>query len=86
MPLVTNRCPKHKNAFPETECPFCVLEAKESAIGASRAFFENYGGHKVILQFRDRREEVAVEKLYQHFRARLLEELAPTLMKVEREG
>lgn len=84
MPLVTNRCPKHKNAFPETECPFCALETKEESIGASREFFKKHGNsdlHGLIMRI-----DVTPEELYQHFRARLLEELAPTLMKVEREG
>lgn len=82
MPLVTNRCPKHKNAFPENECPFCVLEAKESALGASRSFFENYGKCKIELI---PGRIIRVEDLYQHFRARLLEELSPIILKAERE-
>lgn len=82
MPLVTNLCKKHKNAFPENECPFCVLEAKESALGASREFFTLHGRHKIEVV---PGYVVRVEELYQHFRARLLEELSPIILKVERE-
>jgi hypothetical protein len=80
MPLVTNRCKKHKNAHPENECPFCAQEEYNKRIEESRAFFEECGQYKIeIVPGRI----VRVEDFYHHFRARLIEELSPTLAKVK---
>lgn len=80
MPLITNRCKKHNNAHPETECPFCRLEEQNRRLEASREFFRLCARSKLRLSSGT---EIPVEELYQHFRARLLDELHPTLAKLE---
>lgn len=85
MPLVTNRCPKHKNAFPEAECPLCKQELWEDQVEASRKFFETHRNYHLRASFFEVKGNITIEDLYQHFRARLLEELNPTLMKMDRE-
>lgn len=82
MALVTNRCKKHQTAHPEEECPRCVREEAEKQREASKEFFENYGQCKIELI---PGRIVRVEELYQHFRARLLDELTPVLREGQRE-
>lgn len=84
MPLVTNLCRKHKNAFPENECPFCRQEEWTNHIEESRAFFKAHG-HRDIQELVNG-WNLSVEEMFQHFRARLLEELSPALAKLERES
>lgn len=82
MPLVTNRCKKHKNAYPENECPFCAQWEYNKRIEASRTFFKEHGHQDLsyVLQKLD----INLEEVYQHFRARMLEELSPRIVKLER--
>lgn len=76
MPLVTNRCTKHKNAYPEEQCPLCMEEEEKKHLDGQREFFRMFGG--VIVMIADdgeKQHKLTVEDVYQHFKARLLSEL-----------
>lgn len=85
MPLVTNVCKKHRNAFPENECPICVKEEAALQLENSREFFRKHGTEWVRLRRGSYEGAVTVEDLYKHFRARLLDELTPVLREGDHE-
>lgn len=85
MPLVTNRCRKHKNAYPEEECPKCVEENRREAVEEMQQFFDKNAQANIEIISGRLVSSISVEQLFQYFRARLLEELKPIILKVERE-
>jgi hypothetical protein len=86
MALVTNRCKKHGNAYPENECPYCKHESFTASMEASRTFFTQYGAHDVKLVIGSRSTGVTVEEMFAHFRIRILEELNPVLQRIAKDA
>lgn len=85
MPLVTNRCKKHKSAHPEEECPKCIEENRLAAVEEMQTFFDKNAQANIEIISGRLVSSISVEQLFQYFRARLLEELSPALAKLERE-